>query len=212
MTAEPRRPTRDADDQAIEALCFFLDRLPAPDGSLAGTDADVVVAIEILVAANNPAASRVAQALRSAGVGLGSRSGLEATRGELWSAILRRRLQNKYERTPRFGAAPWKDLHFHLRRLINPGEGDKASAEYVARIWNANATTVSDSATRKAHSTAALEWIQTLMEGWKDFPGTDRKLAPSTTAIYQALENAVTRIAADFSDDKKVKDDTANSP
>jgi len=182
VTAERRQPTREADDQAIEALCFLLDRLPPPDSPDGG------------------------------GIGLGSRSGLEATRGALWSEILRRRLQNKYEGTPPVGRTQWIQRHFHLRRLIDDKEGDEASAKHVARIWNANATTVLDGATRKVQKTAAFEWLQVAMAGWKDFPGGPPKPAPTTAAIYEALELGITRIAADFSNHEKGKTDTANAP
>jgi hypothetical protein len=164
-------PSRETDEQAIEALCFFLDRAEVGEPS-----------------------------------GLGSRSGLEGTRGELWSTILRRRIIDTYKPT---GTAPqWQHRHFHFRRIMTDETDDQAAA-HVARIWNRQATTIATHAKRKRQKARALRWVGNVIASWRrEYPNKSRL---PDSLIVRALEKLMWQKAAEFSDHKKVKRDTAKS-
>ena len=152
VTSRRRRPSREMDDQAIEALCFLLDRSATP------------------------------------------RSGLESTRGEKWSTILRRRLKGKYPRT-RTGRVRFMHWHFHLRRAVKPDEGEKKSAAHVAEIWKANEVTLRTHANRNREKTGARRWITAEVKRLRrPFPGAGGKRL-STAAARSLLCEVLARIA-----------------
>jgi uncharacterized protein YbdZ (MbtH family) len=146
------------DDQAIAALCFFLDRQVA--GELSG---------------------------------LGSRTDLAGTRGELWSAILDRRIKGKYPKTkyPTITPSTWRKRHFWARQLA-VGATEDQCAEYVAKVWRefghrVTAETIKTAATRKEARDEALEWID---NHWKS---TKPLMIATPTGVTQ---DAIRREAA----------------
>src|SRR5579863_6366182 len=117
---------RGADDKAIEALCFLLDRTMPGEPSA-----------------------------------LGSRSGLEATRGELWSTILRRRIRNKQYPPQRSDRVTWLCRHYYVRHLSHDHDESAArSAQHVAAVWSTNWRTLFAAAKRRDAKQRALDWIE----------------------------------------------------
>jgi len=193
---------RELDDQAIEALCFLLDR--------GGT--------------------------------VGSCSGLDGTRGALWSTILRRRITGKYPKVKYQKTTPgtWRNRHFHVRQLAHPEETLEQSAAHVAKIWHdaghaVEANSLKDAATRKEAKDEALQWIDNIQKSTEPLVETqsvtnvrydaaksggmasewiDDILEPRTpipadaNLFYEALDSAITQIAKDSSLSKKVKGTT----
>ena len=158
-------PSRETDDQAIEALCFLLDHQRA--GELSG---------------------------------LASQSGLEGTRGELWSAILRRRLSNAYNTNQTSGAslrAQWMHRHYHVRLLAYPDEGPKRSAAHVALTWNGNENSVRTNASHAVERQSAEEWIRDAADRWQQPFAFDG--GKHIEIDYKALDSAIFRLAAEFS-------------
>jgi hypothetical protein len=172
VTAAPRpllkliQPSRATDDQAIEALCFFLDRMEVGKRS-----------------------------------GLGSRSGLDGTHGELWSTVLRRRMRDTYRATGT--AAQYMHRHFHFRRAMLH-ETDEQSAAHVGKVWGRAEATISTHALRKRERARAMRWVEKALESLRRGP----KPLPETLVV-DTLEDLMRQKAAEFSGRKKVKRTTA---
>jgi hypothetical protein len=158
---------RETDDQAIDALCFFLDRQQV--GELSG---------------------------------LGSRSGLDGTRSELWSKILRRRMADRYPKEPKpKPRITWTIRHFHARQLAVK-ETAEDSAKHVARICTAaghkvTAANIKSAATRNPAKAEALEWLDSVLTQSRGSPFPDFP-TPSTILVYQELEAQIARIAEEL--------------
>jgi hypothetical protein len=194
LTSHPR-DQRAKDNQAIDVLCLLLDRAveTPPQRLRSGLDIDALCFLD-------------------EGATLRSRSGLDGTHGELWSEILRRRLRNRYPK-PQGSRVRWMHRHFHVRQRVAQ-ETQTQSAKHVARVWMeagvpARARTILTGATRAAASKAAIEWIRAVEDGARRQVGDSP--VPDTAMVYVAIERAMARIAAEFSDGRKVKRVTAKS-
>ena len=115
--------------------------------------------------------------------------------GEAWSAIVCRRIVNKYEprRSPR---TAWMSRHYYVRQLAHSSETEEASAAHVAEIWGAGrpikAATILAHAQLQANKRGALAWIESICaQTGLDVPPFPKLSAPTYETIELAIEHQV---------------------
>jgi hypothetical protein len=126
--------------------------------------------------------------------------------GEPWSTILRRRLRNIYD-AKLTGRTQWMYTHFHARWFID--RDDEKAASHVAKIWNVAKSTVLTHAKRRPRKAIALQWIS--LESRRAQQKAPNGYCPRDVDTYKMLDIVLTRMAENFSTDKKVKRQTAKA-